>query len=295
MEAESVPVPPHAASTERVRSVRRTKVIGPPAFSVGALASGLADLSQYWDLLIALSIHRLKVRYKQSALGIAWAVVQPLALMLIYTLVFSFFAKVKTPGVPYPVFSYAALLPWTFFSTGLTTATNGLVSNTQLVTKVYFPREILPLSYIIAALADLAIASVIMVGLMAYYHVALTSSALWVLPVVAILTVFLTAISLVLSALQVRFRDIAMAMPLLLQLWMFASPVVYPLEQVPARLRDVYVMNPMVGIIQNFRAALLGTPPDPHSLAVSAAASFVLLPTAYLYFKHVESTIADVI
>lgn len=275
--------------------MRRTKVVGPPAFSFGALASGLAGLSQYRDLLIALSIHRLKVRYKQSALGVAWAVVQPLALMLIYTLVFSFFAKVKTPGVPYPVFSYAALLPWTFFSTGLTNATNSLVSNNQLVTKVYFPREILPLSYIIAALADLAIASVIMVGLMAYYHVALTSSAVWIVPVALVLTLFLTAISLVFSALQVRFRDIAMGMPLLLQLWMFASPVVYPLEQVPARFRDLYVLNPMVGVIQNFRAAVLGTPLDLHALAISTVASLILLPAAYLYFKHVESTLADVI
>lgn len=271
------------------------KVIGPPAFSFGALRSGLAGLAEYRDLLVALSIHRLKVRYKQSALGIAWAIVQPVALMLIYTLVFSVFAKVKTPGTPYAVFAYAALLPWTYFSTGLTNATNGLVSNAQLVTKVYFPREILPLSYIVAALADFAIAAIIMAGLMAYYHVALTSSVFWVVPVILVLTLFLTAIALFFSALQVRFRDIGMAMPLLLQLWMFASPVVYPLEQVPARFRSLYLLNPMVGIIENFRAAVLGTPLNGQSLMISTFAAVVLLPAAYLYFKRVEATVADII
>jgi lipopolysaccharide transport system permease protein len=277
------------------RAGHRVKVITPPSLSAGSLISGLRGLREYWDLLITLSIHRIKVRYKQSALGLAWALIQPLALMLIYTLVFSIFARVQTPGVPYPIFAYAALLPWTFFSTGLTTATNGLVSNSQLVTKVYFPREILPLSYIIAALVDLAVASVVMVGMMAYYHVALTAAVVWVVPVTLILTMLLTSSSLVLSGLQVKFRDIGMAMPLVLQLWMFASPVVYPLEQVPARFRDLYMLNPMVGVIQNFRAALLGQPIEPRSLLISAVIALVLLPVSYVYFKHVEATVADVI
>lgn len=295
MQAESLDILTPGTLRGYPPGARRTKVIGPPAFSLGALSAGVVGLWRYRDLLIALSIHRLKVRYKQSALGVTWAVVQPLALMLIYTLVFSLFAKVKTPGIPYPIFAYAALLPWTFFSTGLTNATNGLVSNTQLVTKVYFPREILPLSYVVAALADFGIAAIIMAGMMAYYHVALTTQALWVIPVITVLTLFLTAISLVFSALQVRFRDIAMGIPLLLQLWMFASPVVYPLQQVPARLRDVYMLNPMVGMIENFRAALLGSPLELHSLAISTVVSVLALPLAYLYFKHVEATIADVI
>ncbi|HEX6597869.1 MAG TPA: ABC transporter permease [Gemmatimonadaceae bacterium] len=277
------------------RSGQRVKVITPPSLSAGSLVAGLRGLRDYWDLLLTLSIHRIKVRYKQSALGLAWALIQPLALMLIYTLVFSIFARVKTPGVPYPIFAYAALLPWTFFSTGLTSATNGLVSNTQLVTKVYFPREILPLSYIIAALVDLAVASVVMVGMMAYYHVALTGAVVWVLPVTLILTMLLTSASLVLSGLQVKFRDIGMAMPLVLQLWMFASPVVYPLEQVPARFRDLYMLNPMVGVIQNFRAALLGQALDTRSLLISVIVALVLLPASYVYFKHVEATVADVI
>jgi lipopolysaccharide transport system permease protein len=274
---------------------RRTKVIRPVAFSVRDLWAGLTGLSAYADLLVVLSAHRLKIRYKQSMLGIAWAVIQPVALMLIYTLVFSVVSKVKSPGVPYAVFAYAALLPWTFFSTSLTNATNGLVSHAQLVTKVYFPREILPISYIVAALVDLLIASLVMGGLMIWYHVSLTMQALWLVPVTLVMAAFTTACALIFSAMQVRVRDIGMAMPLVLQLWLFASPVVYPLRQVPERLRDYYVLNPMVGIIENFRAALLGTPLDRHSLIISTVMSVVLLPLSYLYFKRVEATVADVI
>jgi lipopolysaccharide transport system permease protein len=275
---------------------RRTKVIRPVAFSIRDLWAGLMGLSAYADLLVVLSAHRLKIRYKQSMLGIAWAVIQPVALMLIYTLVFSVFTRIpKTPGVPYAVFAYAALLPWTFFSTSLTNATNGLVSHAQLVTKVYFPREILPISYIVAALVDLLIASIVMTGLMIYFHVALTAQALWLIPVTLVMAAFTTACSLIFSAMQVRVRDIGMAMPLVLQLWMFGSPVVYSLRQVPERFRDYYLLNPMVGIIENFRAALLGNPIDSHSLVISTVMSAVLLPLSYLYFKRVEATVADVI
>jgi lipopolysaccharide transport system permease protein len=284
-----------AAGVGRHTGPRRTKVIRPVAFSIRDLWAGLVGLKAYSDLLVVLSAHRLKVRYKQSMLGIAWAVIQPLALMLIYTLVFSVFSKIKTPGVPYPVFAYAALLPWTYFSTSLTNATNGLVSHAQLVTKVYFPREILPISYIIAALVDLLIASIVMSALMIYYHVSLTLAALWLFPVTLIMALFTTACALIFSAMQVRVRDIGMAMPLVLQLWLFASPVVYPLKQVPERLRDYYVLNPMVGIVENFRAALLGMPLDFHSLMISTVVSVVLLPMSYLYFKRVEATVADVI
>jgi lipopolysaccharide transport system permease protein len=284
-----------AATVGRDTGVRRVKVIRPVSFSVRDLWTGLTGLADYRDLLIALSAHRLKVRYKQSVLGIAWAIIQPVALMLIYTLVFSVVTRVKTTGVPYAVFAYAALLPWSFFSTALTNATNGLVSHAQLVTKVYFPREILPISYVVAALMDLLVASIVMSLLMFYYRVPLTLHVLWVIPITLVMTAFVSGCSLVFSAMQVRVRDIGMAMPLLLQLWMFASPVVYPLHQVPERYRDWYVLNPMVGIIENFRAALLGTPLDHHSLMISTIVSLALLPLAYLYFKRIEATVADVI
>jgi lipopolysaccharide transport system permease protein len=284
-----------AATAGRGSSGRRVKVIRPVSFSLRDLWTGLLGLSDYRDLLIALSAHRLKVRYKQSVLGIAWAIIQPTALMLIYTLVFSIVSKVKSTGVPYAVFAYAALLPWSFFSTALTNATNGLVSHAQLVTKVYFPREILPISYVVAALVDLAVASLVMMGLMFYYHVSITPQIVWIIPITLVMTVFVSACALVFSAMQVRVRDIGMAMPLLLQLWMFASPVVYPLKQVPLKFRDWYVLNPMVGVIENFRAALLGTEFDFHSLWISAIVSACLLPLSYLYFKRIEATVADVI
>ncbi|MEJ7576968.1 MAG: ABC transporter permease [Pyrinomonadaceae bacterium] len=276
---------------------RRVKTIRASSFSPFKLFDDLAVLARYRDLLFTLSAHRVKVRYKQSVLGIAWAIVQPLSLMLIYTLIFTLIARVPTAGdVPYPVLLYTALLIWTFFSTALTNATNGLVSHNHLVTKVYFPREILPLTYVVAALFDLLIASPVLFGLMIYYRVPLTLNALYAVPIVLVMTIFLTAISLIFSAAQVRFRDIGMAMPLLLQIWMFASPVVYPLSAVPERFRDLYMLNPMVGVVENFRRVIVqAAPPDFYQLGVSALIAAILLPLAYIFFKHVEATVADVI
>jgi lipopolysaccharide transport system permease protein len=229
-------------------------------------------------------------------LGLAWAILQPLSLMLIYTVIFSVIAKVPSEGVPYSVFAYAALLPWTFFSSSLTNATQGLVSHSQLVTKVYFAREILPLTYVSAALFDFAVATTFLIALFFYYGVHLTIYALYAIPILILLTALATMFSLVLSAVQVWFRDIGVAMPLLLQLWMFATPVVYPLSAVPQRFRGWYVLNPLVGVIENFRRVVLqGVEPDYQSLAVSAIVAAILLPLTYLYFKRVEATMADVI
>ncbi len=276
---------------------RNVKVIRAPSFSPARLFSDLSVLSHYRDLLYTLSVHRVKVRYKQSVLGIVWAIVQPLSLMLIYTLIFTVIAKVPTSGnVPYPVLLYSALLLWTYFSTALTNATNGLVSHNHLVTKVYFPREILPLTYVIAGLFDLLIASPVLLGLMLYYGVPLTFNALYAIPIIIIMTMFITAVALVFSAAQVRFRDIGMALPLLLQIWMFATPVVYPLSAVPERFRSLYMLNPMVGVVENFRRVLVeAAPPNFYELGLSALIATILLPLAYIFFKHVEATVADVI
>lgn len=256
----------------------------------------LAGLWQYRDLFYTLSVHRIKVRYKQSALGLAWAILQPLSLMLIYTVIFSLIAKLPSENVPYAIFAYAALLPWTYFSSALTNASSGLVSHSQLVTKVYFAREILPLTYVVAALFDFCVASLLLVALIFYYGVNVTWFALYAIPIVAVITVLATASALFLSATQVRFRDIGVALPLLLQLWMFATPVVYPLSAVPARLRPFYILNPMVGVIENFRRVILqGVAPDYPSLIASVVAAAILLPLSYLYFKHVEATMADII
>jgi lipopolysaccharide transport system permease protein len=275
---------------------RPIRIIRPPSFSPLNLFAELRGLWQYRDLFYTLSVHRIKVRYKQSLLGLAWAILQPLSLMLIYTVIFSKIAKVPSEGVPYAVFAYAALLPWTFFSSALTNATSGLVNHTQLVTKVYFAREILPLTYVSAALFDFAVASTFLIALFFYYGVSLSTYALYAIPILVLLTMLATAFSLIFSVIQVRFRDVGVAMPLLLQLWMFASPVVYPLSAVPAHLRGFYALNPMVGVIENFRRVMLqGTTPDFYSLGISALVAAILLPAAYLYFKRVEATMADII
>lgn len=274
----------------------RVKLIVPPTFSPIAILRHVSDLGQYSDLLYTLSIHRIKVRYKQSALGLAWALLQPFLLMVIYTVIFSLFAKVKTDGPPYPVFVYGALLIWSFFSTALTNIATGMIHNSHLITKVYFPREILPLTYVIAAVFDLIVASLVLGGLMFYYGVPLTINAVFALPIIMIALMFVTGLGLLLSAVQVRFRDIGLAMPLLLQVWMFATPVVYPLSAVPLWARGLYDLNPMVGVVENFRrVVVLGQAPEIPSLIRATLVSCVLLVVCYIYFKNREATMADVI
>ena len=280
--AAQATMPGEASCTES----RPATVIRAPSFSPLTLARGVVRLVHYRDLLYTLSVHRLKVRYKQSVLGPSWAVLQPLSLMLIYTVIFSRIARVPSEGAPYALFAYCALLPWTYFSTALSTATHSLVSHFSLVTKVYFPREILPLTYVIAALVDFLVASTVLGGMLLYYDVSLTAQALYAIPTIAVLTLFTIAVSLVLCAIQVRYRDIGVAMPLVLQLWMFATPVVYPLSVVPESWRSLYVLNPMVGIIESFRRVILqGEPPDFHALAISAIVSMILLPAGVHLFQ----------
>lgn len=277
-------------------TARPQTVIRPITFNPVALLTGLGGSWRYRDLFLTLTTHRVNVRYKQSVLGFTWALVQPLALMLIYTVMFTVILRVEKTTVPYPVFVYSALLPWTFFSNAVSTATNSIVGHSALVTKVYFPREILPLTYVCAALFDFVIAITVLGGLMMYYAVPFTSQAFYIIPLVLVLTMLATAVSLFLSAAQARFRDIGVALPLVLQLWMFASPVVYPLSAVPASLRGWYILNPLAGLITNFRVAMLNDGSyDMKALAVSVIASVLLLPLSYLYFKHVEATVADVL
>lgn len=275
---------------------RRVTILRSPSLWQARLAGSLSELVRYRDLLYTLSLHRIKVRYKQSVLGIFWAVLQPLSLMLIYTVVFSVIVKMPSEGAPYALFAYVAILPWSYCSTSIGGATNSLVSHTQLITKVYFPREILPLSYIIAALCDFLIASVLLFVMLIYYKVQLTYYALYAVPIIFLLTLLLLAIALLFSATQVRFRDVGVAIPLLLQLWMFATPVVYPLSAVPAHIRPLYVLNPMVGLIENFRRVILqASAPDFYTLSISAVEVLILLVPSYIYFKRVEATMADII
>ena len=275
---------------------RPVKVIHPPAFSIGTISIGLRTLVQYSDLLYTLSLFRLSVRYKQSALGWTWAALQPLALMGIYTIIFTRVTTVATGGVPYPVFVFSALLPWIFFSSTISSAVNGLVLHPNLLTKMYFPREIIPLSYMAASLADFCIASIILGGLMVYYKVALTWHLLYAIPIVVILAGFAAAIALFFSAVQVRFRDVGLAMPFLLQVWMFTVPVVYSLQSVPQRFRSLYLLDPVAGLIEGFRLVVIhGTAPDFRTLALSGAVTVLSLPLAYAFFKSSEATMADLI
>jgi lipopolysaccharide transport system permease protein len=271
-------------------------VIRPAAAAWLHVGDHLARLREYGDLLHTLSAHRISVRYKQTSLGVAWALVQPLMMMVIFTVVFSTLARMPSDGMPYALFAYTALLPWTFFNTAVSTATNSLVTHTQLITKVYFPREILPLTYVVAALFDFAIGAVVLAALMSWFGVPITGQAINLLPLVGLLCAWALAVSLVLAAVQVRFRDIGVALPVLLQTLMFASPIIYPLRVVPEAWREWYLLNPMAGIVSSFRDVLLRqSAPDPYPLAMACAVTAILLPAAYLFFKHAEATMADLI
>jgi lipopolysaccharide transport system permease protein len=274
--------------------------IEPPSLGSVRLLGEIGRLATSYDLLRTLSIHRIKVRYKQSRLGLLWAILQPLAMMLAFTLMFHLIGGAPAEGVPYAVFVYAALLPWTAFASGLSSATGALTGHAALLTKVSFPREILPLTYVVVALVDLCIAATVLFGMMAWYRISVTIEALWAVPAIAVLTAWLVAAGLLLSALQVRYRDVGLAMPVVLQVWLFASPVLYPLATVqrvlPARFYALYVLNPMAGIVETIRrTVVLHQAPDLQALVTSALISLALLPIAYTYFKFTERTMADVI
>jgi lipopolysaccharide transport system permease protein len=280
--------------------MRRVTVIEPPSLLRTNQFTALLRLGQFLDLFRTLSAHRIRVRYKQSRLGVAWAVLQPLSMMLVFTLMFSLLGSAPSEGIPYSLFAYSALLPWSAFSSGVSSASGSLTAHASLLTKVYFPREILPLTYVVAALADLAIASSGLAVLMWWFKVPLTATALWALPALALLAGFLIALGLLLSALQVRFRDVSLAMPVILQVWLFATPVLYPLDlarrALPSPWFELYLVNPMAAVVDTFRRSLvLHQAPDLHALGVGTLVTLALLPVAYSYFKYAELTMADVV
>lgn len=253
-------------------------------------------LYRYRDLLWLWTVREIKIRYKQSVLGGAWAILQPLSLMLIFTLVFSLFVRVPTEGLPYPIFAYAALLPWTFFATSISFGVPSLVNNINLVTKIYFPREVLPIAAIGAALVDLALGFVVFLALLAIYQTPLSWQLLW-LPLILLTQIVLTlGVTLFAAAVNVFYRDVRFVVPLALQLWMYATPVIYPLSVVPDYLRPVYALNPMVGIIDGYRRTLLlGQAPSAAYLGLAGALALGTLLLAYAYFKRVEWQFADLI
>ncbi|MFC1680192.1 ABC transporter permease [Pseudomonadota bacterium] len=255
----------------------------------------LGELWSYRELLWVLTERDIKVRYKQTTMGIAWALLQPLAAMLIFTLFFGRLAKIPSDGVPYPIFVFAALVPWTFFSNAISNSAISLVDSSNLVGKVYFPRLIIPLSAIGAWLVDFFIAGLILLVMMLGYDVGWTLNLL-AAPIILI-AVMLTALGVgtLLSALTVAYRDFRYAIPFIIQLWMFATPVVYPASMVPEKWRWVLHLNPMAGLIEAFRSSFLGLPFDIAAITISFSVALLIFALGVWYFERVERTFADII
>jgi lipopolysaccharide transport system permease protein len=260
------------------------------------VASDLATLWRQRDLLRTWISREISVRYKRAALGAAWAVAQPLALMVAFSVIFTSLVRIPMEDVPYPIFSYVALVPWTFFATAVTTASTSLINNMALVTRISFPREILPFAQIGAAGVDFAVSALLLAVLMVYFGTPIGWSALLVPILFLIQLALMGGVVLITSALTVSVRDVRFVVPLALQLLMYATPIIYPASLVPASWRWVIDLNPMAVIIEGYRSVLLyGRAPDWQPLGVAAMASLVLLVAGYVYFKRVEASFADII
>jgi homopolymeric O-antigen transport system permease protein len=270
-----------------------------PLVSIRA-GGGLApiDLKSLWDyreLLYFLTWRDVKVRYKQTALGAAWAIIQPLFTMIIFTIFFGKLANMPSDGIPYPIFAYAALLPWTFFSNAITSSGNSLVGSAHLITKVYFPRMIIPGAAVAAGLIDLMIAFGILIIMMIYYSVGMTWNLLMLPALILLTTLLAIGVGMWTSALNVKYRDIRYALPFAIQLTMFATPIIYPLSLVPERWRWALTLNPLTGIIEGYRSAFFGRPFNWPALAISSVITFALLVYAAYHFKRMERTFADIV
>ncbi len=261
-----------------------------------AVSADLRELWAYRELLFLFAWRDATVRYKQSVVGIGWAIIQPVMMMLIFTVVFGSFANLPSEGLPYSVFTLCALVPWNYFSRSLGDSSNSLVGASHLITKIYFPRLVLPLSKVFSGLIDFAIALVLLLSLMLWYRIA-PSAGFLLLPLFLFMAMLAAlGVGLWLTALNVKYRDVGFVVPFLVQVWMYASPVAYSTSIIPERWRRVYALNPMVGVIEGFRWALLGgSRPDLGSMAVSMAIVLLLLFSGLLYFERMERTFADVI
>lgn len=262
----------------------------------GWMSIGFRDLWEYRELLYFLTWRDIKVRYKQTALGAAWAIIQPFFMMVVFSLFFGKLGKMPSDGIPYPIFVYCALLPWQLFAHSLSESSNSLVANERLITKVYFPRLVVPISAVLGGVVDFLIAFVILLGMMAYYRITPTV-AIVTLPLFLLLTVATAlAVGLWLSALNVKYRDVRYTIGFLTQFWLFATPVAYSSSLVPERWRALFGLNPMAGVVEGFRWALLGKSEGPGALLmVSIIAVIVLLIGGLYYFRRMESEFADVV
>ncbi len=264
--------------------------------SKGWVSLKLQELWEYRELLYFLIWRDLKVRYKQTTLGAAWAILQPVFMMVVFSLFFGRLGKMPSDNIPYPIFSFAALVPWTFFATGLTQSSNSLVGSAHLITKVYFPRLIIPLASVVSGVVDFAIAFTVLLGMMFYYGIVPTANVLW-LPLFLLLALVTSlGVGLWLSALNVEYRDVRHLVPFITQFWLFATPIAYPSSLLNQPWRTIYGLNPMVGVVEGFRWALLGTNTAPGPIiAVSSTAACLILITGAFYFRRMEKTFADVV
>ena len=281
--------------TEIVKHEPTTIYIKPTS---GLAALNLRDLWTYRELVYFMIWRDVKVRYKQTMLGAAWAIIQPVMTMLVFTFLFGRIAKLPTDSnIPYPIFSYTALLPWGLFVAALNQASRSLTANQNMVTKIYFPRLVLPLASILSGLVDFVISFVILIGLMVYYGVAPSANAFWALPLFLLLTIITAlGIALWLSAINVQYRDVNYALPFMTQFWLFITPVAYSSALISEKWQLVYSLNPMAGVVNGFRWALLGTNTGPGpEMAVSVIISIIVLISGLFYFRNMEKTFADTI
>jgi lipopolysaccharide transport system permease protein len=264
--------------------------------SSGWVSLQLRELFAYRELLYFLVWRDVKVRYKQTALGASWAIIQPFFTMVVFSLFFGKLAKIPSDGVPYPIFSFAALVPWTFFASSLTNASNSLVGSSNLIKKVYFPRLAIPIATVLSGLVDLGIAFSMLVAMMFWYGVVPTANVFWLPLLVMLALVTSLGVGLWLSAMNVQYRDVKYVVPFLTQFWLFATPVAYPSSLLSGSWRSIYALNPMVGVVEGFRWALLGARTRPLGLiAVSSISAVMILISGAFYFRRMERTFADVV
>lgn len=264
--------------------------------SKGWVSLKLNELWEYRELLYFVTWRDIKVRYKQTVLGIAWAVIQPFFTMVVFSLFFGKLAKVPSDGIPYPIFSYAALVPWTFFANGLNQSSNSLVSSSNLIKKVYFPRLVIPIGSILSGVIDFMLAFIVLLVMMMFYGIYPTANIFWLPSLLLLAFTTSLGVGLWLSALNVEFRDVRYTIPFLTQFWMFASPIAYPSSMLSEPWRTLYGINPMAGVIEGFRWALLGTETRPGPIIIaSSLVAILLLVSGAFYFRRMEKNFADVV
>lgn len=290
----------HCEKNPIISSSQFTKGEGMPVIRIeparGWVSLKIKELLAYRELIYFLMWRDIKVRYKQTVLGVAWALIQPFFTTVVFSLFFGRLAKVPSDGIPYPIFSFAALVPWTFFAHGLTESSNSLVNSANLIKKVYFPRLAIPIATVLSGIIDFALAFLMLIGMMFYFGFIPTINILWIPLFLLLALVTSLGVSLWLSAMNVQFRDVRYVIPFLTQLWLFSTPIAYPSSLLQEPWRTIYGLNPMVGVVEGFRWALLGTSttPGPTLFASSFAALFIMFSGA-LYFRRMEKTFADVV